>query len=353
MPLLRPPTAVSCLLLATVLAGCATGPAPVRDTAPLRLAEQWRVGGDGGWDLLAVVESQHRLFVTRGDRVEVIDTRSGTLVGTIAGTSGVHGVALAPDLGRGYTSNGKTNSVKEFDLKTLKVVAEAPVSGINPDSIVYVPASHQLITFNGRSHDASVLDARTLQVIATLPLPGAPELAADDGAGQVFVNIESEPGQIARIDLKALTVSAIWSLPGCDSPTGLAFDSARHRLFSACAAKVMAVTDSNDGHAVARIAIGEHPDGAGFDPIRRLVLSSNGEGSLTVAREDTPDSFPVVQTLTTQRGARTMTLDARSGRIYLVTADYGPTPAATTEQPRPRPPMLPGTFRVLVVEPVR
>jgi DNA-binding beta-propeller fold protein YncE len=353
MPLPRPSTAASCLLLATVLGGCATGTAPVHATAPLRLAEQWRVGGDGGWDLLAFDESQHRLFVTRGDRVEVIDTRSGTLVGTIAGTSGVHGVALAPDLGRGYTSNGKTHSVTEFDLKTLKVVAEAPVSGMNPDSILYVPTRHLLITFNGRSHDASVLDARSLKIVATLPLPGAPELAVDDGAGQVFVNIESEPGQIARIDLKALAVSAIWSLPSCDSPTGLAFDSTRHRLFSACAAKVMAVTDSRDGHAVARIAIGEHPDGAGFDPVRRLVVSSNGEGSLTVAHEDTADSFAVVQTLPTQRGARTMTLDARSGRIYLVTADYGPTPAATTEQPHPRPPVLPGTFRVLVVEPVR
>jgi DNA-binding beta-propeller fold protein YncE len=352
MRVLSLPKTASCLLLATAIAGCATGTAPARATAPLLLAAQWRVGGDGGWDLLAVDAAQHRLFVTRGDRVEVIDTRSGTIIGTIPGTAGVHGVALAPGLGRGYTTNGKANSVTEFDLKTLKVVAEAPVSGMNPDSIVYVPASHQLITFNGRSHDASVLDALSLKVIATLPLPGAPELAVDEGGGHVFVNIESEPGQIARIDLKALTVSAIWSLPGCDSPTGLAFDSARHRLFSACAAKVMAVTDSNDGHAVARIAIGEHPDGAGFNPVRRLVLSSNGEGSLTVAHEDTPDSYTVVQTLPTQRGARTMTLDARSGRIYLVTADYGPTPAATAEQPRPRPPVLPGTFRVLVVEPV-
>jgi len=354
MHIVRSRKTAAWFLLATAIAGCATGTGPVPGAVPLRLSAQWRVGGEGGWDLLAVDASRHRLFVTRGDRVDVIDTDSGTIIGTIAGTSGVHGVALAPDLRRGYTSNGKTNSVTEFDLVTLRVIAEAPVTGVTPDSIVYVPTGHRLITFNGHSNDASVLDAKTLKVIATLHLPGKPELAVDDdAAGQVFVNIESDPGQIARINLKSLTVSAIWPLPGCDSPSGLALDSVRHRLFSACDAKVMAVTDSIDGHAVARIAIGEHPDGASFDSVRHLVLSSNGEGSLTVVLEETPDSFPVVQTLTTQRGARTMALDTRTGKIYLVTADFGPTPAATTEQPRPRPPLLPGTFRVLVVEPAQ
>jgi DNA-binding beta-propeller fold protein YncE len=338
------------LLLATLMAGCAAAATPAPGTAPLRLTAQWHIGGEGGWDLLAVDADRHRLFVTHSDRVEVIDTRSGTTVGTIAGTSGVHGVALAPDLGRGYTSNGKANSVTEFDLETLKVIAEAPVTGVFPDAIVYVPAGHHVIVFNGHSNNASVLDARSLKLIATLPLPGKPELAVYDAAGHVFVNIESEPGQIARIDLETLTVSATWPLPGCDDPTGLAVDSAGHRLFSACDAKVMAVTDSIDGHAVARITIGEHPDGAAFDAVRHLVLSSNGEGTLTIAHEDTADSFPVVQTLVTQRGARTMALDASSGRIYLVTADYGPAPAATAEEPHPRSPVLPGTFRVLVVE---
>jgi DNA-binding beta-propeller fold protein YncE len=340
---------VPCLLLATAGAGCAGTPAPDH-VAPLQLVEQWRLGGSGGWDLLAVDTERQRLFITRGDRVEVVDTRSGQVIGTIAGTNGVHGVALAPDLRRGYTSNGKANSVTLFDLETLKVIAEAPIPGVNPDVILYISSSRQLLTFNGHSNDATVLDPRTLEVLATVSLPGKPELAVDDGAGHVFVNIESDPGQLARIDLKSLTVSATWPLPGCDGPTGLAFDAAHHRLFSACDRKVMAVTDALDGHAVARIAIGEHPDGAGFDAVRQLVLSPNGEGTLTVTHEDTPDIFTVVQTLETQRGARTMVLDQSSSRIYLVTADYGPVPAATAEQPHPRPPVLPDTFRVLVVE---
>jgi DNA-binding beta-propeller fold protein YncE len=319
----------------------------------VRLAGEWRLGGAGGWDLLALDAARHRLFITRGDRVDVVDTRSGQLVGTIPGTAGVHGVALATDLGRGYTSNGKSNSVTAFDLETLAVIAEAPVSGSNPDVILYVPARRELITFNGRSNDATFLDAATLKVLATLPMPGKPELAVDDGDGHVFVNIESDPGQLVRIDMKSRSLSATWSLPGCDSPTGLAFDGAHHRLFSACDARVMAVTDSRNGHAVARIAIGEHPDGAGFDPVRQLVFSSNGEGTLTVAREYAPDAFTVVQTLATQRGARTRALDPASGRIYLVTSDFGAAPPPTPEQPHPRPPIVPDSFRVLVVEPAR
>jgi YVTN family beta-propeller protein len=341
-----------CLLLAAAGAGCAGTPAPDH-FAPLQLAEQWRLGGKGGWDLLAIDTERQRLYITRGDRVEVVDTRNGQIIGTIAGTNGVHGVALAPELRRGYTSNGKANSVTVFDLETLKILAEAPIPGVTPDAILYVPSSRLLLTFNGDSNDATVLDPGTLKVLATVSLPGKPEFAVDDGTGQVFVNIESDPGQLVRIDLKSLTVNSTWPLPGCDGPTGLAYDAAHQRLFSACDKKVMAVTDALDGHAVARISIGDHPDGAGFDPVRQLVLSSNGQGTLTVAHEDTPDTFTVVQTLATQRGARTMVLDRHFGRIYLVTADYGPTPPATEEQPHPRPPIMPDTFRVLVVETAR
>jgi DNA-binding beta-propeller fold protein YncE len=188
-----------------------------------------------------------------------------------------------------------------------------------------------------------------MTVLATLPVPGKPELAVSDATGRVFVNIESTPGQLAVIDLRRLSVSAVWPLPGCDEPTGLAFDAATHRLFSACNNRSMVVTDSRDGHRVAALPIDGSPDGAAFDTRRKLILVSNGEGTLTIAHEDSPDRYSVRQRLVTQPGARTLALDSLSGRIYLVTADFGPTPPATAEQPRPRPAQIPGTFRVLVI----
>ncbi len=338
--------AASVALAVLIVAGAARAA-----DAPYSIVDRWKTGGTGGWDYLSVDASGHRLFVSRGDRVEVLDTQTGAALGRIPNTAGVHGVALAPDLKRGYTSNGRANSVTEFDYDTLATLREVPVPGVNPDAIVYEPASHRVLTFNGRSKNATVLDAASLAVVATLPVPDKPEFAAVDGKGKVFVNIESDPGRLVVIDAAKAAVVANWPLPGCDSPTGLALDVARQRLYSVCDGNIMVVTDAADGHQVARVAIGKGPDAAAVDPGRGLVFSSNGEGTLTIIRADPSDQYTVVATLATQRGARTMALDPASGRVFLVTADFGPPPAPTADQPNPRPVPLPDTFTVLVAAP--
>jgi len=311
--------------------------------------ERWKIGGSGGWDYLTLDSTGARLFISRGDHVDVVDTASGKLLGSIADTKGVHGIALAEDLKRGFTSNGRGDSITVFDLATLAVIKEIPVPGHNPDAILYEPVLKHVFTFNGRSKDATVVDASSFAVLATIPVPDKPEFAVHDAAGQIFVNIESEAGQMLVIDGRKLAVQATWPMPGCATPSGLAMDRTHHRLFSVCDAKVMAVTDAVTGKQVATVAIGEGPDAAAYDSKRGLVFSSNGEGTLTVIHQDSPDKYTVVDTVKTQRGARTMALDPASGRVYLVTADFGPPPPATAEVPHPRPTLIPDTFTVLVV----
>jgi len=312
------------------------------------LLQHWKLGGTGGWDYLTMDSAKKRLFISRATRVDVVSVESGKLLGSIPDTQGVHGIALAPALKRGFTSNGRANTVTAFDLDTLKVIQEAKVSGQNPDAILYEPSGKHVFTFNGASKDVTVLDASSLAVVATIPVPDKPEFAAQDGRGQIFVNIESDPGQMVVIDTQKLTVKSTWPLPGCNSPSGLAIDRAHRRLFSVCDGKVMAVTDAVSGKQTALVTIGEHPDAAGYDQKRGLVFSSNGEGTLSVVRQDSPDRYTVVQTLPTQRGARTMALDETTGKVYLVTADFGAAPAATAEQPHPRPALIPDSFVLLV-----
>jgi YVTN family beta-propeller protein len=314
----------------------------------MELLQHWKLGGTGGWDYLTMDSAKKRLFISRATRVDVVSVESGKLLGSIPDTQGVHGIALAPALKRGFTSNGRANTVTAFDLDTLKVIQEAKVSGQNPDAILYEPSGKHVFTFNGASKDVTVLDASSLAVVATIPVPDKPEFAAQDGRGQIFVNIESDPGQMVVIDTQKLTVKSTWPLPGCNSPSGLAIDRAHRRLFSVCDGKVMAVTDAVSGKQTALVTIGEHPDAAGYDQKRGLVFSSNGEGTLSVVRQDSPDRYTVVQTLPTQRGARTMALDETTGKVYLVTADFGAAPAATAEQPHPRPALIPDSFVLLV-----
>jgi YVTN family beta-propeller protein len=314
----------------------------------LEVLQHWKLGGAGGWDYLTL-DAKGRLFISRATRVDVVNIESGKIMGTIADTPGVHGIALADSLNRGFTSNGRANTVTAFELDTLKIIQEAKVSGRNPDAILYEPAGKHVFTFNGASKDATVLDAGSLAVIATIPMPDKPEFAVEDGRGQIFVNIESDPGQMVVIDSQKLTVKSTWPLPGCNSPSGLAIDSARRRLFSVCDGKVMAVTDATNGKQVALVPIGEHPDAAAYDKKRGVVYSSNGEGSLSVIHQDSANHYSLVETVPTQRGARTMALDAVSGTVYLVTADFGPAPAATPEQPHPRPAPIADSFVVLVV----
>jgi YVTN family beta-propeller protein len=340
------------ILLGLAAAAAITASAAVAASAAdpeLAVQQRWKLGGAGGWDYLSLDSSGQRLFVSRGSRVDVVSTQSGKIVATIPDTSGVHGIAFAEDLRRGYTSNGKGDSVTAFDLDSLKTITEAKVSGHNPDAILYEPAGKHVFTFNGRSKDVTVLDAATLQVVATIPVPDKPEFAVNDGDGHIYVNIESDPGQMVVIDSRRLAVEHTWPLPGCASPTGLAIDRMHHRLFSVCDAKVMVVTDGQTGKQVARVVIGEQPDAAAYDAKRGLVFSSNGDGTLTMARQETPDRYRVISSLATQRGARTMALDPATGKIYLATAEFGPTPPASADQPHPRPSLIADSFTILVV----
>jgi len=335
-----------------VLLGLGGGGAAAATPSPADSAvvQRWKLGGAGTWDYLALDASGQRLFLTRMDHVDVVNTDSGKIVGTIPNTQGVHGIALDEASNRGYTSNGKSDSVTMFDLTSLKVVKEAPVSGHNPDAILYEPTGKHVFTFNGKSKDVTVLDATTLAVVATLPVPDKPEFAADDGAGHIFVNIESEPGQMVVIDSRTLTIKATWTLPGCATPSGLALDKVHHRLFSVCDDKVMAVTDAETGKQVAKLKIGDGPDAAAYDAKRGMVFSSNTDGTLSVIKQDSADHYTVGKAVATQKGARTMALDPVHGKIYTVSAEFGPPPPATAAAPHPRPTPLPDTFTVLVVD---
>jgi DNA-binding beta-propeller fold protein YncE len=306
-----------------------------------------QIGGEGGWDYLTVDSEARRLYVSHSTKVEVVDLDTQKVVGEIPGTEGVHGIAIASKLGRGFTSNGRSNNVTIFDLKTLKAIGQV-ATGQNPDSILYDPVSGRVFTFNGRSSDATAINAKSGKVDGAIPLGGKPEFSVHDGKGTVFVNIE-DTGEIAVIDSRKLSVIKKYKLAGCEEPSGLAIDVARRRLFSACGNKVMAISDPDAGKVVATVPIGSGTDGAGFDAGRGFAFSSNGgDGTLTVVQE-TAGKYEVAQNATTQRGARTMTVDPKTHRIYLSTAQYGPPPASTGQKGRSRPPVLPGTFTVLVV----
>jgi YVTN family beta-propeller protein len=320
----------------------------VQGQSQYHIVDRWKIGGTGGWDYLLADGQANRLYVTHNARVEVLDTQTGKVVGAVTGMKSTHGVTLDTDGKTGYISDGAGNSVVVFDRSSLQTLATIP-AGTNPDGIVFEPSTHTVWAFNGRSKNVSVIDATSRTVIATIALPGKPEFPAVDGRGVVFVNIEDK-NEIVKLDAHTKKVVANWPLAGCDSPSGLAFDVARHRLFSVCDGNKMAVTDSTNGKALATPSIGDSPDAAGFDAAHKLAFSSNGgDGTLSVINTS-GNSYPTVQTLKTAKGARTMALDARTGRVYLVTAEFGPTPAATAAAPHPRPTVLPGTFTVLVVE---
>ena len=335
--------------LAAAIVRADTSPIPAADYT---VAKSWRMGGTGGWDRLELEANAARLFVTRDERVDVLETVSGKLVGSIPRTAGVRDVAFAPPLKRGFTTNGRTNTVSVFELDTLRVIQEVPVSGVSPDSILYEPQQKYIFTGNRESANISVIDAGTLQLVGTVPLPGPPEVMATDGAGHVYVNINSAPGRMVLIDAKSLAVKAKWPLKECANPSGLAFDVANRRLFSVCANQVMAVTDSTSGKSIAQVVIGRGSDATVFDAELGLVFSSNGiDGTLTVIQQDSPNEYRVIATVTTQVSARTLALDPVTHKIYLAAAQFGPPPAVTEEQPRPRANVVPDSFLILVAQP--
>jgi len=282
------------------------------------------VGGTGAWDYLTYDPSGHRVFVSRGMHVMVLDGESGATVGDIPGTPGVHGIALATELGKGFTSNGHNDTVTIFDLKTLKAVGQVR-TGKRPDAIIYDPASKRVFTFNSESRDTTAIDAESGQVAGTIPLPGRPEFAVADGQGGVYVNIEDK-NSLAAIDSRALSVKANWVMPGCDGPSGLSMDRDHRRVFSVCGNKTMAVMDADSGKLVTTVPIGDGPDASTFSAKLGMAFSPNGQdGTLTVVHEDSPNKFTVAGTVRTETGARTMALDEDTGTVYLVSATVGPT----------------------------
>lgn len=307
------------------------------------------LGGEGGWDYLAVDSANRHLFISRSTHVMVLDADNYTVVGDIPDTQGVHGIAIASDVGRGFTSNGRNNTVTIFDLKTLKVVGTAPTDQ-GPDAIVYDPASKRVFTFNGHGQSATAIDAVTGNVAGTVKLDGRPEFAVADGRGHIYNNLEDK-SLLVEIDTKSLEVTHRWPLAPGESPSGIAMDTEHHRTFSGCHNKMMVVMDVDSGKVIATPPIGEGVDANGFDAATGAAFSSNGDGTLTVVHEDSPDKFSVVANVPTQRGARTMALDSQTHNVFLVTAEFGPRPDPTPANPRPRPPMLPGTFTLLVYAP--
>lgn len=333
-------------LLAFLMLGISTLAFPA--DPGLHVFKQYKLGGDGGWDYLTLNPSSRQLFISRSTHIMVVDADTGKIVGDIADTPGVHGIALAPDLSRGFTSNGREGTVSIFDLGTLKLLSKVADVGQNPDAILFDPATRRVFTFNGGSHDATAIDATNGKIVGKIPLGGKPEFGVTTGAGEIFVNIEDK-SELVSLDPSALKVKARWSLAPCEEPSGLAIDIKNRRLFAGCDNKMMAIVNADSGKVISTVPIGEHVDANRFDPETGLAFASCGDGSMTVVHEDSPDRFTVVQSVATERGARTMELDSKTHDLYTVTAKFGPPPQPTTQQPHPRPPVLPGSFVLLVV----
>jgi hypothetical protein len=299
-----------------------------------------KIGGDGGWDYLTVDSAARRLYVSHATRVVVVDIDKNAVVGDIPDTPGVHGIAIAPDLNKGFISNGRGNNVTIFDLKTLKATGTVATE-MNPDSIRYDPVSKRVFAFNGRSRSATVIDAKMDRAVATIMLPGKPEFSVADGKGKVYANIE-DTSEIVEIDAAGAKVIKKYALTGCEGPSGLAIDAKARRLFSVCGNRVMAVSDPDKGTVVTTVPIGAGSDGVAFDAGTGYAISSNGDGTLTIVQQ-TGGKYDVVENVATERGARTIAIDEKTHRVYTPTASVGQAAAGG------RAPYLPDSFKVLVV----
>lgn len=312
---------------------------------PYQVIDHWKIGGTGGWDYLLADSGAHRLYVTHGPRVEVLDTDTGKVVGSITGLKGTHGVALDEEGKFGYISDGGANAVVVFDRKTLATVATIP-AGTNPDGIAYEPMTKTVWAFNGRSKNVTVIDTASRSVVATIALPGKPEFPQVDGKGHVFDNIEDK-NSIVRLDASSKTVTNTWPLAGCDSPSGMAIDREHTRLFSVCDGKKMVVVNADTGKVLALPDIGDGPDAAGYDAGKQLAFSSNGDGTLSVV--DAKSGYKTIEQLPTMKSGRTMSYDSGKDRVYVVAAELGARPDPSASNPRPRPAIVPDTFQVIVI----
>jgi YVTN family beta-propeller protein len=323
------------LFLATALAAIAAGSYHVIRKIPLE--------GNGFWDYTIVDSAARRLYVSHGNEVQVIDVDSAKVVGTISDLHGVHGIAPAPDLGRGFISNGQSNTVTVFDLASLKRIADVE-AGQNPDAIIYDPATQRVFANNGHSDSTTAIDAAQGKVAGTIPLGGGPEYSAADGKGDIYTNLEDK-SELLRIDGRALKVRERWPLKPCESPSSMAMDKTTRRIFIGCRNKVMAVVDADSGKVIATPAIGAGVDATSFDPGAKLIFDSCGDGTLSVFHEDSPDTITLVETVQTVRGARTNAVDTKTHHVFLPVAETVPLPAGQ----RGRPSIKPGTFQILEV----
>jgi len=333
------------LLFATLIAAPLIAATP--DASGYRVLQKISVPGDGGWDYLTVDNASRRLFVSHGTKVDVLDIDSGDVKGTIPDTPGVHGIAVVSKLGRGFISCGKAGVVKVFDLTTLKPVTEV-TAGKNPDAIIYDKVTNRIFVSNGGSQSVTAISAVDATVAGTIDVGGRPEFAVADGKGQVFLNLEDKNTLLA-IDGQKLTITNRWPVEGCEGPSSIAMDRKNRRLFLGCHNQKMAVVDADSGRVITTVPIGDRVDATAYDPKSQLVFNSNGDGTVTVIRQASPDSYIVIENVATQAGAKTMALDPKTQRLFLPAAEYGPTPAATEGQPKPKRQVVAGSFRVLVV----
>jgi DNA-binding beta-propeller fold protein YncE len=316
------------------------------DSSGYHLVKKVALGGIGGWDYLEVDPATHRLFISRGTHVIVVDPDQGKIIGDIPDTQGVHGIALADEFNKGFTTNGRTSDSTVFDLDSLKILGNTKTDK-DSDAVIYDPFSKRVFTFNGDANTASAIDAASGKIVSTFPLGGGPEFGASDRKGNIFVNLEDK-SSLVKFDAKTLKIENTWPLAPCESPSGLAIDDAHEILIVGCHNKFMAFVDGNSGKVLGTVPIGQGVDANRFDPVTGYAFASCGDGTLAIAHEDSPTKFSLVEVIQTQRGARTMALDYASHTLYLVTADFGPAPAATPDNPRPRPAILPDTFVLLV-----
>lgn len=314
-----------------------------------RIVNKFHIEGDGGWDYLNVDESTGRIFVSHNTVVQVIDEKDGRLIGTIPDTKGVHGIAIATDLNKVFISNGRDSSVTVADLNSLAFIAKVPVTGQNPDAILYDPFSHKVFVYNGRTSNATVIDSKTNKVTATIQLGGKPEFSVTDNKGKVYVNIEDK-SEISVINSATNKVELTWSIAPGEEPSGLALDIENHRLFAVCGNKLMVVLNALTGEVITTLPTGSGTDGVAFDPSTKRIYSSNGEGTLTVIQQTGPDKYEVLENVPTLRGARTIAVDRKTHHIFMPTAEFEPESSGKTER---RPSIKPGTFIVLDVAPVK
>jgi DNA-binding beta-propeller fold protein YncE len=331
----------SLLISAYLRAGAQSGGA-----SGYHLIKKVKLGGTGGWDYLEVDAATHRLFISRATHVIVVDPEQGKIIGDIPDTQGVHGIALASEFNKGFTTNGRTSDSTSFELTSLKVIGSTKTDK-DTDAVIYDPASKRVFTFNGDANTASAIDAASGALVGTFPLGGGPEFGASDGKGKIFVNLEDK-SSLVKFDAKTLKIENTWSLAPCESPSGLAIDAAHEILVVGCHNKLMTFVDGDSGKILGTVPIGQGVDANRFDPVTGYAFASCGDGTITIAHEDSPTKFSPVETIQTQRGARTMALDYGTHTVYTVTAEFGETPAATPEHPRPRPAIVPDTFTLLV-----